>query len=619
MCHDIKHGMISRLKRPIAFLRKIKIQKRMMLFFLLVSILPLCIVAAYSFFSSYVDIKEKIGFYSYQITGQAAGYIDLILNNIEDISDRIVNSDVVQSDFRNAYELDELERFKIDDELIHSLPGYMNQKFPLDGISLLNSNGFYRIHVGNKLVSSSKYGSSSLYRNTLLHNEKPLWTAPYLKEIPSTSVSAPKSLVVYSKNIKGRWDGNIIGVLAISINPQAFSQVFESLEFWQGGTIGIINAEGGYIYCNDESLMGERIKDDQLIQQINTFTQEESNQYFDYNLNNTKTLISCKKLQNTDWTVISMIPYSNLMSKTNNILVFTLVIIFLFILISIYVSWIVSNSISYPLNKLMSAVKKVEKGNFDIQVDESGEDEMTYLNVRYKQAIDEMDHLINELYKSRIAQQETQIKALKAQINPHFLYNTLETINSIAKIKKVDEITKIVQGLSSMFRYSMKSGVEMVTLGDEIENVRNYLSIMKVRFDDKLDFKISVDPSLYGYKMYKLILQPIVENAIHHGIEMKKGKGTIRIQAVLEKNDLFITVSDDGVGMDGETLRRLNERLKQKDTFIEEKKKGGIGIMNVNARLALYYKNNYQFVMDSALSVGTNVRIVIPAELLEED
>ena len=110
--------------------------------------------------------------------------------------------------------------------------------------------------------------------------------------------------------------------------------------------------------------MGERIKDDQLIQQINTFTQEESNQYFDYNLNNTKTLISCKKLQNTDWTVISMIPYSNLMSKTNNILVFTLVIIFLFILISIYVSWIVSNSISYPLNKLMSAVKKVAKREF---------------------------------------------------------------------------------------------------------------------------------------------------------------------------------------------------------------------------------------------------------------
>ena len=156
-----------------------------MLFFLFgFDFASMLLVAAYSFFSSYVDIKEKIGFYSYQITGQAAGNIDLILNNIEDISDRIVNSDVVQSDFRNAYELDELERFKIDDELIHSLSGYMNQKFPLDGISLLNSNGFYRIHVGNKLVSSSKYGSSSLYRNTLLHNEKPLWTAPYLKRDP---------------------------------------------------------------------------------------------------------------------------------------------------------------------------------------------------------------------------------------------------------------------------------------------------------------------------------------------------------------------------------------------------------------------------------------------------
>ncbi|HEX2924894.1 MAG TPA: histidine kinase, partial [Ruminiclostridium sp.] len=233
--------------------------------------------------------------------------------------------------------------------------------------------------------------------------------------------------------------------------------------------------------------------------------------------------------------------------------------------------------------------------------------------------IDRIDELINELYKAKIVHQQTQIKALKAQINPHFLYNTLETISSIAKIRKVKEISSIAQGLSSMFRYSIKTGSDVVRLSSEIGNVKNYLSILKIRFEDKLDYEFSIPEELNHYKIYKLILQPIVENAVHHGIELKKEGGLIKVDAALINNRLHITISDNGVGIEEAALTKIRWKLSLKDSFMDEKLSEGIGMSNVNARLALYYKENFQFKIDSIYGEGTVVEIIIPAELYEED
>jgi two-component system sensor histidine kinase YesM len=224
-----------------------------------------------------------------------------------------------------------------------------------------------------------------------------------------------------------------------------------------------------------------------------------------------------------------------------------------------------------------------------------------------------LDHLINELYKTKLINKEVQITALKAQINPHFLYNTLETINSIAKVRKVKEISQMTKSLSSMFRYSIKGDQDFVTLGQEIENVKHYISILNIRHDNKIRFELDIAEELLVYKIPKLILQPLVENCVIHGIELKKEKGMIQIQAFIAENQLKLIVKDDGLGMPPDLIALLQAQLDNEEEMQDHLGKG-IGLLNVKDRLKLYYNDKYHLKLESTLGEGTCITLRMPLE-----
>ncbi|MCB7317424.1 sensor histidine kinase [Lacrimispora sp. 210928-DFI.3.58] len=242
-----------------------------------------------------------------------------------------------------------------------------------------------------------------------------------------------------------------------------------------------------------------------------------------------------------------------------------------------------------------------------------------------------LDHMIltvkkacQDEYKAQNLRTQAEVFALQSQINPHFLYNTLDTIRSYALLRDADDIAAMTESLSTLFRYSISRPGKMATLKEELDNVKNYLLIQQYRFPDKAEYMEEIeDQEILSYRMPILTIQPIVENAIHHGLEMKMGRGYVKVKAFRTESAIVLFITDNGLGMREETLERLRRRLDQQDEeeyfgAPEKKKKGsGIALLNVDKRLKFYYGNQYGLKVRSTLDVGTTVEINLPLEKKE--
>jgi two-component system sensor histidine kinase YesM len=225
---------------------------------------------------------------------------------------------------------------------------------------------------------------------------------------------------------------------------------------------------------------------------------------------------------------------------------------------------------------------------------------------------------IKELLDAKMKEQENlkkaELRALQAQINPHFLYNTLDTIIWMAESKKTDQVVEIVSALSGFFRISLSKGMDWITIAEEAERIRNYLTIQKMRYRDILDYVIEIDERVQQNTILKLILQPLVENALYHGIKNKRQGGTIFVRAMPRgSEEVVLTVEDDGIGFTPDKLAKLQAELENDSGDIELE--SGFGIGNVNKRIRLYYGKPYGLSVQSEYNTGTCVTLVIPAKL----
>ncbi|MDC7300613.1 sensor histidine kinase [Agathobacter ruminis] len=241
-------------------------------------------------------------------------------------------------------------------------------------------------------------------------------------------------------------------------------------------------------------------------------------------------------------------------------------------------------------------------------------DEISMLYTEYNNRIDSLNEYIQRDYQNKIIALDSQMRALEAQIDAHFLFNTLETINSIAEIEDVPRVSTISMALGNMFRYSIKTDSELVPLSDEINHVKDYVSIQSIRFHEKFTIDYDIPEALASTKVLKLILQPIVENCINHGFRHCLITGHIHIKARQEGDCLLLIVSDDGYGMDQATLNALKDRLAAPDEMQEFGKRShqSIGVKNIHSRIRLYYGNIYGLQIESQKDVGTTVTICIP-------
>lgn len=338
--------------------------------------------------------------------------------------------------------------------------------------------------------------------------------------------------------------------------------------------------------------------------------------YFISSIHGEKYLVAYITSRNSSWKFANIIPYSSIL-KNIAVVRITLVLVYIAIFILVfYLSFLFAKGITKPIERLTNEMKLVEDGRFDeitpidITAAKQG-DEVAQLERDFHLMVQKINALIKDNYLKQIAIKESEFKALQAQINPHFLYNTLDSINWLAKLNKQHQIATMVKALGNLLRNSISIKSEVIPLKDEINILKDYITIQKCRYEERLDFSINVNQEYWDYMIPKLSIQPLVENSIKHGLEKVLGVCKIRVWAEASENELEIWVQDNGPGMDKDFLAKLNKG--------EVKPRGsGIGIKNIDDRIKIIFGREYGIKIDSILGQGTKVCIFIPYKRSED-
>jgi two-component system, sensor histidine kinase YesM len=312
----------------------------------------------------------------------------------------------------------------------------------------------------------------------------------------------------------------------------------------------------------------------------------------------------------TGWTTFQAVPMSMLLMESKGVFSMLLVIsVVLLLLAALIAAWL-SYRITYPISTLKNLMKRVERGDLHVAAPVKGRDEIGELSRTFNIMVTRLSELGYLLYESEIREKNAQIAALQSQINPHFLYNTLGTISMYAEIRNNTEISHIANNLGKLLRYSIHGDKNEVTLAQELNHVQGYMAIQQVRYEERLTFHIQMDDdTLLDCHVIRLIVQPVVENAILHGFDKGEGIGSVELWVVKHYEQLLITIKDNGIGM---TESRLNKvRKKLQDGSLSDSPTGH-GLVNVHRRIVLRYGHEYGLSIDSKISIGTTVTICLP-------
>lgn len=304
----------------------------------------------------------------------------------------------------------------------------------------------------------------------------------------------------------------------------------------------------------------------------------------------------------------------HIQSNINRWMFTNIAVLFLTLVFSFLAALLISSSISNPIRALNRTTASIAEGNFDVRVETGTTDEIAGLAASFNIMVVKIKQLLENSIKEQENLKKSELKALQAQINPHFLYNTLDTIVWMAEGNKSEQVIEIVRALSNFFRITLSKGKDWITVRDEVEHIRNYLIIQKIRYRDIMDFSIEVEEDILEYKILKLTLQPLVENALYHGIKNKRTGGSIWIKGhKQEEGKLLFQVTDNGMGMTGERKAEVQMELDSETTELYSKE-SGFGLNNVQKRIKLYYGKEYGLSISSEYTVGTRVMLSLPME-----
>lgn len=407
---------------------------------------------------------------------------------------------------------------------------------------------------------------------------------------------------------------NKIGVISVGIDTSCFEDLYKNIT--NSNCIVVLNEENNVLFQSDD------ITKTQDMLSVNDFVNLDSpNQEFIYKGN--PYLYTTKIISDDQMRVLNIIDKKEVLEGSVMLLKPILYVSMIGIVCSIFIALFISDAIAKNMKLLLFNIKRLSKGDFSIPIIPESYDEIGMLAMEFNTMSEQIKHLLTTISNEKLQKKNIQLKslqfeydALQAKINPHFLYNTLESINSMAKIKGEQEISEAIYLLGCFLRESISSTKNFVPLSHEIQSIKNYLKIQQLSYGDKIAIKYNIDESLLDVIVPKLILQPIVENAIIHGLEPKLGAGIIEIKAVCTGTDMSITVMDDGVGMDFTNALLFQTPVKI-DNLPNNNKHSKVGLKTVHKRLQILYGENYGAHIESSPLSGTHVTVTIPIEFEE--
>ena len=567
--------------------------------FATVAFLVLCavvIVTGVSMRFTNTSIFENSSEYTHTIIKQMNQNIDSYIDYMENIAYLISSSQDVQ-DYLFDDEIDNEARYRI----LNQFETILDSRSDIRNVGIISKNGRMLINNGRKSVNRDlDLNTQEWYTQALDSPEGPMLTSSHVQHI----ISGERPWVItLSRGIRDRGgSGEKEGVFFIDLNYSAISGLCDQSTVGTKGYAFILDARGNIVYHPQQQQLYNELQ----TENINLIMDTEDDTVLTGTGKDGK-LYSISRSDKTGWTVVDCTSVRELLSKSRQAQSIYVLMAVLLVIVSLLFSRFMARSITLPIQKLRDSMEKVQEGDFsisDVVVD--SDNEIGSLT----KSFDVMTHRIQELMEQNVYEQEqkrkSELKALQSQINPHFLYNTLNSIIWMAEGKKNEEVVLMTASLARLLRQSISNEDEVVPIANEVEYARGYLTIQKMRYKDKLEFQIEVEPSILHIPLIKLVLQPIIENAIYHGLKYKESKGLLIIKGFMKDGNAVLQVIDDGVGMDEETLAHIYDRHKV------NYHSNGVGVYNVQKRLKLYYGDDYGITYESKKGEGTTATITIP-------
>lgn len=400
------------------------------------------------------------------------------------------------------------------------------------------------------------------------------------------------------------------GVLLVDMGYSGIEQIFTQMTSDNAGYIYLVDSSGELIYHPHQKLIYS-----DLYSENNKQAAKYPDGKHEETFEGIKRQVVVKTVGYTGWKVVSVIPNSEFSVTFGQMRTLAFFIVGLAIVLLVVANSFVSSRVANPIKKLEESVKDLEKGQLDLDIYVGGPYEIQRLGNTIKSVVEQMRGLMDDILKEQEQKRKSEFNALQAQINPHFLYNTLDSIVWMVESEKNTEAISMVTALANLFRISLSKGQNIITIGMELRHAAYYLQIQKVRYKNSFTVHEEIDPQIEEYSTIKLVIQPLLENALYHAMEPMSGEGELVIRAYKENEDIYIEVTDNGLGM---TREKVDTLLQGDELPVEGKKGSGIGLRNVDQRIKLYYGSTYGLEIESELDVGTTVRIHLPALKMDE-
>ena len=584
--------------------RKRSLQWTISLSFTAIAFLSIVFMALAFYTRSINTIRTNTIKQNEQIVDQVSWNLNSYIRNMMNISDTMYYSVIKNRNLTN-------ERINEEMNLL-----YEANKDNLTSIVCANGDGAI---IAASPVSARRSGvdlkKQEWFQNAVDEIENLHFSSPHVQNIFEDSNYRYYWVVSLSRNVELTFFGNVRnGVLLVDMNYSGIEQMFEKVNDGGVGFVYLCDPEGKIIYHPMQKAIYAGLVSENSAVHSNyadgSYSEEFEGQERD---------VVVKTVGYTGWKIVSVTPTSELapdMGQMRNYLFLVAITVLILIIVGNY---IISYVVTDPIRKLEDSIAYLEEGvsGQDVMNEDEifigGSHEIRHLGRTIKSMIRQMRKLTDEMVKEQKAKRKSELDALQSQINPHFLYNTLDSVVWMIEGERYKDAISMVTALAQLFRISLSKGNNIISIHDEIIHARNYLNIQKVRYKNKFNATIDIDPAIENCATIKLIVQPLLENAIYYGVEHMDGEGEITLRGYEKDGDVFISVSDNGMGIPGDVLETLLT-----DKARSRGKGSGIGLWNVNQRIQIYFKGDYGLMIESELDEGTTVTIHLPKIPIEE-
>ncbi|WHH57974.1 sensor histidine kinase [Petroclostridium sp. X23] len=579
----------------------LSIARKLMLANMIIVIIPIILAIIANRVSSNVIVDKTIN-NSYQSLDIIIESMDGLLNDVEG------TANVAIKDERILEALKQDAGNKAADPVDYSFIGQTILNKIIETKTIINSMEIYTKDakmIGAGYIDAHRFESvkgikQELINQAINNHGMALWLDNTLLTEPL--YSPYDQSITMLKTILDPMTQDILGVLKINISGNIFSKVYSRLNYGSAGSFVIINSQGDIVSYDKE--LGHY--KDTIHQNYTEWLTKRGREGKIYKIGNESLLVNLSRINRLDWTIIGIVPLDALMEDSKKIANTIYFASFICILFEILFSIIVSKTLSKPIVQLSKSMDGAAQGDLNVRAKISGNDEVGKLAQTFNKMVLRISQLMDQAYADQKKKRELELLSLQSQINPHFLYNTLESVCSLVQLDRTDDVFDMAKSLGMFYRIALSSGNTVINIDDEIKNVHDYLTIQKIRYCDKLDYKICVGDEILPQKILKLTIQPLVENAIYHGLKNIKGKGSIWIIGKKKDDRIKLSVIDNGIGL---TQSQLSDLIIKVNTESDNK---SFGLRSVNERIKLYFGNEYGIAIDSIYGKWTKVDVILP-------